>query len=245
MRSLPILLMLLLVNFSMHAQTSLPEGLGDTLTPEHAEVRFYQSLDSLPGDTIFRLTSPEGYVIQNSDYNSSVKVALKTKTGYNVFDGCPNIDDHWIPTIHRINFNGRGHDELEIRWSNGNGRSGWESGWNEASSGICIWDLDKMQLLFTFQDSYEYNFWWNGVIYNDSTGALETDSLGDIIMIDSLSGGESSCDKYDVTVEVKKITIHRQADCALTNPDEGTVLRADETTWIYDLKREGLVIRRQ
>lgn len=244
MHRFSLLFIAFIPTYTVSAQILLPEGLSDTITPEAVEVKFYKSLDSVPGDTIYVIESPAGYVIQDSDHYSYIKVAIRTKSGYKVFDAGPDIYTRWPVTIDRINFNGLGRDELEIRWANGNGRSGWASGWNESSSRILIWDLDRIQLLFSFQDSFEYNFWWNGVEY-DSSGNLMTDSLGDVIMIDSLSGGESSCDKYDVTIELKKITIHRNADCALTNTDDGAILRQDETTWIYDLKRDGLVLRKE
>lgn len=242
------LLFFLLVNFFVFpkcaiAQTEYPEGLSDTITPESVEVKFYKTLDSIPGDTIFQCTSPELYVIQQDDWYSTIQIAVKTKKGYNVFDGCPSetVKEFNLDTM---NFNGTGKNELVVYWNSYSGRSGWIDGWNEQASGVYVWDIDKMQLIFSYQNSYEYNYWYNGVEY-DSSGNYLTDSLGEILMNDSLAGGESSCDKYDVNIDQKKITIHRQADCALTNTDDGAILREDDTTWIYDITQEGLVLRKQ
>lgn len=238
----PATTILALLFIHVKAQNLFPEGLSDTITPESADVTFYRTLDSLPGDTIYTIEAPEGFVLRTQDYNATYRIALKTKSGYNVFNCCPAVITHWPVLIDTVNLNGRGNPELEIRWSYGNGRSGWASGWNESSSGILIWDLDKIELVFSFQDSFEYNFWWNGIEY-DSSGNLATDSLGEVIIHDSLSGGESSCDKYDLKIELKQITIQRQADCTLNDTDSGAVLREDETIWIYELKRDELVLK--
>lgn len=238
--NITLLISAILHTVAANTQPVLPEGLSDTITPGIVAIKFCKTLDSVPGDTVFHLLSPNVYVIRNYDYNS---IAIKTKKGYNVFDACPgqSVLDCSIDTM---NFNDKGHNELVIRWSNTSGRSGWVDGWNESSSGVYIWDLDQMQLLFSFQDTYEYNYWYNGVEY-DSAGNFLTDSLGDIIMYDSLSGGESSCDNYEMDIEFKKITIRRSADCPYIDEETSEHVPVNDRTYVYEVTPVGLILRKQ
>jgi hypothetical protein len=111
-----------------------------------------------------------------------------------------------------------GGDELIIRWSDQNGRSGFMDGWSESTGGFLLWDLDRFQLLFSMQDQYDYNYWYTGVQY-DSLGEFLQDSLGNVVIIDSLSGGESSCENYNVNIEYRKITVEFSPDCVRSDPE--------------------------
>lgn len=207
------LLFLLTFCVSGNAQSTATEIVPDTLRPETASAKFYPSLDSLRGDTLYVIEGQKGFVIR--PYGSSViKIAVKAKRGFSVFDGDPD-GAGGAYTFSTIDFNGVGQEELIIRWTGQNGRSGYIDGWSESTGGFLLWDLDNFQLLFEMQDRYDYNYWYTGVEY-DSLGEFLQDSLGNIIYNDSFAGGESSCENYDVDIAYRKITVAFSPDCVDT-----------------------------
>lgn len=204
------LLLLLAFCVNGNAQSTNREIVPDTLRPETGSATFYATLDSLRGDTLYVIEGQRGFVIR--PYGSSlIKIAVKAKKGFNVFDGDPNgVGGAY--SFSSIDFNGVGQDELLINWSDQNGRGGFIDGWSESTGGFLLWDLDNFQLLFEMQDRYDYNYWYNGVEY-DSLGEFLQDSLGNVIYNDSLAGSESSCENYNVDIAYRKITVAFSLDC--------------------------------
>lgn len=221
-----------------YVHAALPEGLEDTILMYYPPCSIYKTLDSIPGDTVFTLTSPKGYVIEShSNSGSTIFVALKVRSGYQVFDITPDASLPPELTFSTINFDGRGDDELMIKWTAGTGVSSWWGGWSEQSGGIAIWDLNKMRMMFNFQNYYSYNSWSN---------SYEYDSLGNVIINDDDSSyhGESSCENYDVDVSLRKITIQRSSDCPYVEQETGLALPVDSRTYVYELRPCGLVLKK-
>jgi hypothetical protein len=206
----------------------------DTLQPVPYSCSISPTLDSITGDTLLTLSSPETYVIRNTHgYEAQLLVAIKVKEGYKVFVPCEYSSTREY-SAEAIDFNGKGRPELLIRWSAFNGRGGWRDGWNETSSGMILCDLDTPSELFSIENTYEYSYWWN---------EYPTDSAGEIITTDTIigGGGSSECERYSVHIEKKKITIQGDASCMRTDEETGEQTPMDSTVIVYTLKRTGLV----
>jgi hypothetical protein len=218
-------------------QTNYPMEFADTLKITPVSWSLTNRPDTFNGDTIFKLRQPQGFVLQqNSEQGTVVRVFLKSKKSYKVFEARndPNFDSYDHPESYEcdtVEFNGNGGKELLIRWSNFANNSGSTGGWSEWTSGFDMWDLDKLNQIFSIQDQDNYNDYWNERIPTEN--GLATDVVR-----------SSYCQNYNVEITPEQISISYSRDCVETDEETGIVLPQYERTYVYEIQNSLLVLRK-
>lgn len=198
---------------------------------------FIRSIDTFQSTDIDTLTNGNVYIIETSRqwFGSRHAVAAKRVGGYAVFDPTDGSCDHpQSISFDTIDFNGIGSPELLVRWFDYLGHSGWENSIHERYGGAIIWDTDSLRILFRFQNFYSFQNWWT-TYEADSTGELPFDQRE---IIDS--GGEYTCESYDMKFGKREVTIMQTNHC----PDQNEMNDypvTDKTIYRYVMTPAALV----
>lgn len=215
--------------------------LGDTILSVYAEFRFYTSLDSIQGDTVFQFDHPQGFIMkQYVNYDAKILVVLPAKGGFKVFDAAADVTASEF-TFEQIDFDGKGYPELIIRWSYYWGHTGFSGGIHEEMSGIMIWRLEDACLLFSMQTRWVNETWWQDWSFMTKTDSITGEETTEIVYGDS--DGESFCDNWIVSISKKQVKITSDTEC-LPPEDYQTHSPYDSNTYVYQLRPCGLVLKK-
>lgn len=212
-------------------------SLPDTFHTHHPKTFFVADLDSIGGKIVDTLNNPTAYIIDalKSGGGYATRIALKQNKGLLVFDpfeASPAYAMTSSLSFDRVDFNGKGRDELIIRWDFRTGHSSWQSGVYSSETGYQIWDLDNVQRYFDLITSASLEQWW-AEYDQDSTNAE-----AEPVLIDS--GNHYECFQLEVKLEKKKILI-QDANCDL---EESKPEKSKPTNnRVYQLTKNGLIIR--
>ena len=202
------------------------------------DLKYYSTLDSIKGIIFDSITKPTAYFIDT--YNEggySWCIAIKQKGKYVVFNPFQNSSAYTETsnlTFERKNFNGKGNEELIIKWQFYTGHTGWENSIHERQGGVLIWDLDNLTMLFDYDNYYSLQNWWS-TFEPDSTGALDYSERETIE-----SGGDYECKSYCIKIEKNSLTIQQENNC----PDQGDMNKypiLDKTIYSYELTKKALI----
>lgn len=222
------------------AQNSFDEefsSLPDTFHTYHPKTFFVVDLDAIGGKIVDTLNNPTAYIIDSfkSGGGYATRIALKQKRGHLVFDPFEASLAFAMTSglsFDRVDFNGKGSDELIIRWDFRTGHSSWQSGVYTSETGYQIWDLDNIQRYIDLITSGSLEQWW--AEYDQDS----TDMEGEPVLIDS--GNHYECFQLEVKLEKKRVIIN-DVDCETEEPQEG---KQDQmNSRVYQLGKNGLIIR--
>lgn len=227
------LLILLSICFipALAQETSLPV---DTMPQSELIDTFYfvqpsrltvKSLEEVAATIVDTLTSPLVYIIE--DRHKYFQLCIPVDSGFAIIETGLNCYVGEV-SVERINFNKTGSEELVLRWNQGTGISTWTHGWAEHNAGVQIWNLDQMQLLFSFENyTSSYSYWQ--LFADDTSGKLLFEERE---IIDS--GWEATCVNHKVTITPGEIKIVQNAECPDLEESVKYVI-SDTTTYRYIL----------
>jgi len=198
------------------------------------DIEILSRLDSVKGKIFDSITSPKAYFFKN-DY--SMRIALKRKNSYIIFNPFEyntnyNTTNNFI--FERQDLNGKGNEELIIKWEFYAGHSGWENSIHEREGGLLIWDLDNLTQLMDFTNFHSFQNWWSEYV-PDETDTLDY-SEREVIRSDS----HYECESYEVIIDKNIVTIKQNNNC----PDQGEMNKypiTDKTVYEYRLTNKGLI----
>ncbi len=213
--------------------------LPDTFTFHKAvNIQYVKTLNNIDGKIFDSISSPKAYFIDNykSGGGYSWSIALKKKENYLIFNPFETGVYAEITDLkfERIDFDGKGNDELIIKWQFYAGHSGWENSVHERTSGILIWNLDNLTQLMDFKNYYSFQNWWTEYT-PDSTNSLDY-SEREIVE----RGGKYECESYKTIIKKKHVHIKQENYCP-DQDDNNKYIVSDNNTHIYILTRKGLI----
>jgi hypothetical protein len=137
--------------------------------------------------------------------------------------------------VDTINIDDKGNPELVIHWFTFRKYEFETTGDEQQDSGMCIWNLDRMEMIFDFQYYHRYFFWQ--FIFKDTT--VGPDGWPPIEGVDY----DSSSYYYNVTVSLKKIIIEKLIQSG-ADREAGSQPKLHPNPIIYDWKSQGFLRRR-
>ena len=219
------------------------DGFSDSISFKKVDAMFVTDIDSLQPFILDTIYKPFGVVIRtsSSDRNREISIAIKKKTGYQVFQvhayNMFHAGDDSI-TVSRVDFNGKGNKELLIQYVHTSGRdmnTFGSDGWEE---GFYIWDADNTTCLAAFKNYGCYTSWWKEFDPNESDSLEYEDRT--IIK----SGGDSSCTSYRYSLKRGEIIFEKDTIC--NNYNEGIPASDNKPQRIrYRLGKNALMKLRQ
>lgn len=197
------------------------------------------SLDSIKGRIFDSISEPKAWFIDTwlpDDPNSEGygwKIAMEGKDGFVVFDPFEQSLAYASAdqlSFERVDLDGKGNNELLVRWRFYAGHTGWEHSIHEHMSGLQVWNLDTRTRMFDFQNYYNHQEWWT-VFAPDSTESLPYEER------EVLETGDNyRTEHFDAEIRKKEIII--------TVLENGAELDLSSDTMVYVL-RKGCLARRK
>lgn len=212
------------------ADTIHPISMNHTVVPhlDRLETRYeLEYLDTLMEPYAFLIESYPGA----RDQLLSLAIPRK-KGGFEIYEVFRN-NGHGI-TTERFDLNGSGKRELLIRYVDGDGRSGWQSGWSDRWKGFAIVDLDQFLMYGPVQHYYSYLYWENDLeMVESDSGRTHYDITGS-----SMAPPEGS--NFEPAFEKGSIIFTERDTC--NDFDENIVFEIDvPEVVIYKLQGENLI----
>lgn len=228
-----IITLLLVLSHSMNGQTTVT--FPDSIKPEQVEHYFTTRADTFHGDTLYEMCS--GIYVLKSEaglWEQRIRVFVRTKKGYNVFNGCPEelAADYSFDTL---NFNGTGLPELVISWHYLWSQGGVFGGTTQEYEGLYIWDLTNLDLIYNLQNK-TFDIWSIAEFGRDSAG-----EFSDTII---RSSNGTDCNSWNLTLQKKKIILTWDTNCQPTDESEEVLPPPAQTVYVYELRPSGLVLKK-
>lgn len=211
----------------------------DTIYPISMNHTVVPHLDSLETryELEFRDTLKEPFALLIESYPGSRDQVLslaipRKKGGFEIYEVFRNTG-HGIAT-ERLDLNGYGKRELLIRYVDGDGRSGWQSGWSDRWKGFAIVDLDQFLMYGPVQHYYSYLYWENDLeMVESDSGRTHYDITGS-----SMAPPEGS--NFEPAFEKGSITFTERDTC--NDFDENIVFEIDVPEVVtYELQGGNLI----
>ena len=197
--------------------------LPDTFHIVKANVDFFEDISSMREYIRDSIDNPKAYLILN--YFRVPVIAIKKEDKYAIIF----FDDDGFFRNYEFDRKNTNDKKLVVRWNFSWGRSRWEGGGQDSSTGILIWNIDTYELLLDFQDMRELETWWQ--IFDPETEDLD---YWEREVIES--GRITECYKFAVELEKKRLTIQ-----LIKDSEDGECIEVVGTKHFYKLTEAGFV----
>jgi hypothetical protein len=220
---------------SLYAQ----ENLAYTIVPVRPASIFVNSIDSLYGKILDSISHPDALIVQvDGEESYRMKIAFKTKKGYEVFDAFPEEANNIYSD--RIDFNGKGNEELIIQWSNWQGTACYGGGFSENTNGYALWDLDKREMIFSYENYMWLHTWSEEYEFAEEDTA--DPNYEQVVVSEMITEEDTFAFDYPITISRKTIQVEVTGVSDEPRGETGDV--PIPTTFVtYDCKK-GRLIRR-
>lgn len=176
------------------------------------------------------ISNPKAYFGTTATYYSNVYLLVQRKTGFDKVS--LNCSDDGF-TFRRVDFNGKGNQEIVIETKDYAGHSGWENSIHEHWGYTIIIDPDSLNVLFSLENYYSLMSWWQ-----EFADTLDSIPYEERRLVNS--GSQYDCESYAVEISLNKITIRETANCP-DQDDNNNYKVSDPTVYEYRLTKKGLV----
>lgn len=235
--SILLLIFALITSNCFGQDDNLESDFPDTIYYSKLEKITLSNYDSTKITFLDTIKNPNCFLVRMNPkpYEQNLSIAFKKKNSWELYEIIQDVGDNL--KIEKVDFNGKGNNELIVYYSNSYGHSSWFGGLGEHQKGFFIIDLDKLQLIANIENYTSHVDWFQEFDPNES----DTLEFSERTVINS--GGEQYGSNYIVSISEGKIILTESKIC--DDFDENIVNEFDKPKIVtYNSTKNALIKRK-